>query len=250
MTPTPSCSTCARLPPPLPPSRALPPTAPLSSTADPLPRARCCRCPPSPRRGLPGAAQVLCELDPSGSHRIVGYFSKEKVSAHGHNLACILVLPPHQRKGYGEVPSALSSLMSFVPPFLLPRAPVRVAAPLLARTASHNHAAPCAPRLAGKLLISLAYELSKREGRAGAPEKPLSDLGQVTFRSYWSQVRAPRVGGAPQARGRNIRRGARSSPFCHSSLTPCLRPVCSRVPSPAPALTPARMRPPLCAGAP
>jgi histone acetyltransferase MYST1 len=45
---------------------------------------------------------VLCELDETGSHRIVGYFSKEKHSLEGNNLACILVLPQHQRKGYGE----------------------------------------------------------------------------------------------------------------------------------------------------
>ena len=33
-----------------------------------------------------------------GSH-IVGYFSKEKESPDGNNVACILTLPPYQRKG-------------------------------------------------------------------------------------------------------------------------------------------------------
>lgn len=42
-------------------------------------------------------AQVLCEKDAAGYH-IVGYFSKEKASAEGNNLACILTLPAYQRK--------------------------------------------------------------------------------------------------------------------------------------------------------
>lgn len=54
---------------------------------------------------------VLCEVDDRGYHP-VGYYSKEKYSDVGYNLACILTFPAHQRKGYGRFLIAFSYELS------------------------------------------------------------------------------------------------------------------------------------------
>lgn len=45
---------------------------------------------------------VMTQFDNRGFH-LVGYFSKEKESSEDYNVACILTLPPYQRKGFGKL---------------------------------------------------------------------------------------------------------------------------------------------------
>lgn len=44
---------------------------------------------------------VVFQVDSRGA-QMVGYFSKEQGNPDGNNLACICILPPFQRSGYGK----------------------------------------------------------------------------------------------------------------------------------------------------
>ncbi|KAH0543290.1 hypothetical protein FGG08_002353 [Glutinoglossum americanum] len=49
----------------------------------------------------------------------------------------------------------------------------------------------------GKILMGVSYELSKREGKLGGPEKPLSDLGRKGYLSFWCTTVARYILSAP-----------------------------------------------------
>jgi histone acetyltransferase MYST1 len=66
-------------------------------------------------------------------------------------------------------------------------------------------ALPCHQRKGyGRFLIEFSYELSKIEQKAGHPETPLSDLGLLSYTSFWSSVILAALLQGPAADGEEV----------------------------------------------
>lgn len=70
----------------------------------------------------------------------------------------------------------------------------------------------------GKLLIEFSYELSKIEGKLGSPEKPLSDLGLLSYRAYWAETIVGCLLGLPADQEISIDEIAQKTALTHADV--------------------------------
>lgn len=132
---------------------------------------------------------------PSNTHFVGRIFDtqfQEKLSYDDYNLACIMTLPQYQRKGYGML------LIEFS---------------MFSRSIMF---------LSLSLIDITGYELSRRAGKVGSPERPLSDLGLRSYLAYWTSTlirffRSSLCLFQPRPSA-DIHSADVYSPFCHPTL--------------------------------
>ncbi|XP_038060368.1 histone acetyltransferase KAT6B-like isoform X2 [Patiria miniata] len=75
----------------------------------------------------------------------------------------------------------------------------------------------------GRFLIDFSYLLSRQEGQPGTPEKPLSDLGRVSYNSYWRSVILEFLGRNGENRRITIKSISRATGMCPHDIASTLQ---------------------------
>lgn len=74
----------------------------------------------------------------------------------------------------------------------------------------------------GRFLIDFSYLLSRKEGQPGTPEKPLSDLGALSYQSYWKFAILEYFTNRTKNSDVTIRSISKSSGICHHDVAATL----------------------------